>query len=131
MTVVQFRPILEIVSLAAIAFVIHWLLFHFVMVDVAIGFQYSLLTLYSFFTACAFLITLTSIVVKQVTIDMVGQAFLLTTFIKMFICFGVFYPKLNQETSNNGTELANFIVVFLLFLAMETYITIRILNNKQ
>lgn len=131
MTVVQFRPILEIVALSAIAFVIHWLLFHFVMVGVENGFQYSLITLYSFFAVCAFLITMTSILIKHVTIDMVGQGFLLTTFIKMFICFGVFYPKLNQETSNNGTELANFIVVFLLFLAMETYITIRILNNKQ
>ena len=131
MTAVQFRPILEILALSAIAFVIHWLVFQFVMVGIENGFQYSLITLYSFFTLCAFLITLTSIFIKQVTIDLVGQGFLLTTFIKMFICFGVFYPKLNQETSNDRTELANFIVVFLLFLAMETYITIRILNKKQ
>ncbi len=131
MTIAQFRPVLEIVALSVITFLIHWMVFQFVMIDVASNFQFSLITIYTFFGGSAILITLISIIIKQVNIDSVGQGFLLTTFIKMFICFGVFYPKLNGDNTKNDTELPNFIIVFLLFLAMETYITIRILNKKQ
>ena len=131
MTIAQFRPVLEIMVLSVLAFLAHWMVFHFAMPAVENTFHYPLVTVYVFFTVCAVLITLTSIVIRQVNIDVVGQAFLLTTFIKMFICFGVFYPKLNAEDENDKTELTNFIIVFLLFLAIETFVTIRILNKKQ
>ncbi len=131
MTLKNFRPILEILALSAFAFIVHWLVFYFFMNSVGASFQFPLWMLYCFFGGCGTLITFTSIVVKYYSIDSVGQAFLLTTFIEMLLCFAVFYPKLNTGNHELGTERANFIIVFLLFLTIETVVTIRLLNKKQ
>lgn len=131
MTIAQFRPVIEMLVLSAVAFLIHWMIFMFLLPHAAAAFHFSLPEIYTFFTVCAILITVTSVLIRQVNIDVVGQAFLLTTFIKMFICFGVFYPKLNDGNAEYKFELTNFIIVFLLFLAMETFVTIRLLNKKQ
>jgi len=127
----NFRPIAEISILCSIAFLVHWSVFYFFFPSEEAKFQYSVLEIYSFFSICALLITTVSIVVRKFSIDTVGQAFLLTTFIKMFLCFAVFYQELNMQNENTSSEKANFIIVFLLFLAIETIVTIRILNKKQ
>ena len=126
----NFRPIVEIIILCIIAFLVHWSVFYFFFPSEETKFQYSLLEVYSFFSICALLITAVSIVVRKFSIDNVGQAFLLTTFIEMLLCFAVFYQELNTH-ENTSSEKANFIIVFLLFLAIETIVTIRILNKKQ
>jgi hypothetical protein len=39
-------------------------------------------------------------------------------------------PILHTNLPHSGFEKATFLVVFLLFLAIETLLTIRIINNK-
>lgn len=131
MTIKSFRPILSIVFIVALAFLVHQLVFYFFLPSIEAGFYFRLWMLYLFFGSFAVLITTTSIMVKQLSIDNVGQAFLLTTFLEMLCCFAVFYPKMNAENHNPTIERANFIIVFLLFLAIETIVTIRLLNKKQ
>jgi hypothetical protein len=131
MNLKHFRPILEIVAFSVVAFLIHWSVFYFLLPFAEPRFQYPLELIYSFFTACAIVITAVSIVVKHFNIDSVGQTFMLTTGIEMLLCFVLFYPNLNGENVNAGFERGNFILVFLLFLAVETIVTIRLLNKKQ
>jgi hypothetical protein len=49
----------------------------------------------------------------------------------MAIAYAFLTPILNTEVQNGTFEKSNFFVVFALFLAIETMVTIRILNNKQ
>jgi hypothetical protein len=48
----------------------------------------------------------------------------------MVVSFFIVRPILNSTTENT-IEKANFFFIFILFLAIETLITIRLLNKKQ
>jgi hypothetical protein len=69
--------------------------------------------------------------VKERSFDNVGMSFLLTTSIKMIVCYLILKPILQVTFQNNAVEKKNFFMMFILFLAIETILTIRILNEKQ
>jgi hypothetical protein len=48
----------------------------------------------------------------------------------MAIAYIVLLPILNADTKSVAIEKINFFIVFALFLAIETIITIRIVNNN-
>jgi hypothetical protein len=58
---------------------------------------------------------------------------LLGTSIKMVFCYLILKPILHIVTYNNTIEKVNFFGMFILFLLIETVLTIRILkkNNKS
>jgi hypothetical protein len=45
--------------------------------------------------------------------------------------YAVLYPILHLPGAEAKIEKIDFFIVFALFLAIETVVTIRILNNKQ
>jgi hypothetical protein len=69
--------------------------------------------------------------VKQKSINSVGYTFLLLTTIKMAIAYVFLKPILAANLEKTPTEKMSFFIIFIYFLTIETYVTIRILNNKQ
>lgn len=94
------------------------------------SFHYTLETLYAvFFVFSAVILTILS-VVKEKNLDQVGMTFLLITSVKMGGAFFMGKPIL-ADTNQNLVEKINYFVIFILFLAIETIITIRLLNKEK
>jgi len=87
--------------------------------------------LYSFFFLLATVILFILIKVNQVSATHVGLTFILLTTFKMGVAYLFLKPILQANLPHSGFEKANFLIVFLLFLATETLLTIRLINNKQ
>ena len=93
-------------------------------------FSYSLETIYVVFCAFSVAILVTLLIVNSRNKDVVGLTFLLITSIKAGIILFVF-SDIIASNNKNTVERVNFFTVFILFLAIETLITIRLLNKKQ
>lgn len=130
MGIQSFKSLLYLTGIALLVYGIHKVVFHFLAIDV-IDFYYSLEKLYLFFYILSFIVFIILIKVKQQSFDNVGMSFLLSTSVKMIFCFLLLKPILNTATEENTLEKMNFFVVFILFLAIETILTIRLLNEKQ
>ena len=128
----KFQSLLEVFIASFLIFLIHKAFFYFNENNPKyLNFHFSLEVIYSFFLVFSFIIILLLILVKEKSIDNVGNAFLLTTCLKIGISFVLLNPILNSENPNIGFEKMNFFVIFALFLIIETVVTIRILNNNQ
>jgi hypothetical protein len=128
----KFQPLLEVFIASFLIFGFHKAFFYFNEKNPNYqNFRFSLETIYSFFMICSLLIIFILILVKEKSIDNVGNAFLLITCLKIGISFVLLNPILNSGNPNIGFEKMNFFVIFALFLIIETIVTIRILNNNQ
>lgn len=115
-----------------ILFIINYLLIKkIVPANDLLRWNYSLLFLYTFFFIFSLIILSFLLVVRQKNLDYVGYVFLILTTIKMGVSYFILRPILATSTFNNGIEKKNFFIIFISFLAIETFLTIRILNNKQ
>ena len=132
MIIKNFKPVLNLFLVATACYSIHKLVFYCYKEEIhARNFHYSIEVLYLLFSALSILIVTILIKIKQKSIDNVGMVFLILTSIKMFIAFAFLYPILAKSVDRISFEKTNFFVIFILFLAIETVITIRILNNNQ
>ena len=95
------------------------------------GFIYSIPLLYGMFALLSVVIVHLLMKVKQTAVDSVGYAFLALTTVKMVIAYVLLRPIIHVHLPKTPTEKINFFAVFIYFLAIETMLTIRILNNKQ
>jgi hypothetical protein len=95
------------------------------------GFEYSLETIYGFFAICSMVILGILIVVRNRNLDATGQAFMAATFVKMFVAYGFLYPALFPVTEVTNPGKMNFFAVFLIFLALETLVCMRLLNRNS
>lgn len=130
--ITKYKPVLEVVFLAIMAFFLHKLFFFVTdRTTTANGFMYSICFLYLFFLACSIIILLILIKMREKNIDSVGQTFLLLTSIKMIVAYFLLHPILQSTTKLLTIEKINFFVTFAIFLTIETVVTIRILNKKQ
>ena len=93
--------------------------------------NYSLPYLYILFFIFSFIIMTLLTIVKKKNLDYVGYVFLILTSIKMGISYFILKPILSSAVIDNSLEKKNFFIIFISFLAIETILTIRILNNKQ
>tara|TARA_R110002126_G_scaffold31443_1_gene101229 strand:- start:2936 stop:3328 length:393 start_codon:yes stop_codon:yes gene_type:complete len=126
----SFKPLFYLSAIASLVYVVHKLVFFFLAIT-TIDFYYSLEKLYLFFYVLSLIVFLILLKVKEKSFDNVGMSFLLSTSVKMIFCFILLKPILNSAAEKNTLEKMNFFVVFILFLAIETILTIRILNEKQ
>ncbi len=127
MKVKVFKPAGITLLASVLFFVIHSLIFHLLKIPTA-HFHHSLSMLYGFFATASFAIIIVLILVDLKNRDYVGYAFMLLTCIKMAVSYFILHPILQ---TNDKTQKINFFIVFMLFLTIETAVTIRILNNKQ
>jgi hypothetical protein len=93
-------------------------------------FSTSLEIIYFILTLFSVIILTTSIVVNSKNKDIVGMTFMLMTTVKVGVLYFIF-RKIVSSSNENSVERINFFIVFILFLAIETLITIRLLNKKQ
>ncbi len=94
-------------------------------------FVYSTPLLYVLFALFSLIIVSLLTKVKETVPNSVGYAFLAFTTLKMVIAYAIMRPTIHAHLPKTPAEKMNFFVVFIYFLAIETYLTIRILNNKQ
>jgi hypothetical protein len=128
----KFQPLLEVFVASFLFFGLHKVFLYFNENNRNYqNFHFSLETIYSFFFGCSFIIIFILILVKEKSIDNVGNAFLLTTCLKIGISFVLLNPILSSGNPNIGFEKMNFFVIFALFLIIETVVTIRILNSNE
>jgi hypothetical protein len=128
----KFQPLIEVFVTSFLIFVFHKAFFYFHENNPNYqNFHFSIEAIYSFFLVCSLLIIFILTLVKERSIDNVGNTFLLITCLKIGISFVLLNPILNSENPNIGFEKMNFFVIFALFLIIETAVTIRILNNNQ
>lgn len=128
----KFRPLLTILILAFIGFIINKILFVLAVPKIyESSFVYSLPELYAGFGVFSLALLFLLIKIKDRNIDNVGYTFLLVTSLKMIIAYVFLRPILETALPKTPTEKINFFIIFIYFLAIETIVTIRILNNKQ
>jgi hypothetical protein len=129
MNLIKYKPLLFLTALAGMAYLVHTLLFHFLKIQENL-FHYSLETLYLIFFGLSTLVFLVLLKVKEKSFDNIGMSFLLGTSVKMIFCYLILKPILETDSYDNTIEKINFFGMFILFLTIETVLTIRILNKK-
>ncbi len=128
----QYRPILIISLISVVLFLLHKVvLFLFFPNQLEKDFIYSTPLLYAFFYLFSVILLFILIEINKKDINNVGFTFMLITSIKMAIAYFFMQPILNSQSVYAGLEKINFFAIFILFLIIETTVTIRILNNKQ
>lgn len=130
MNLKNYKPLLPLLVLAVLAYVVHRVAFYLLEINDA-TFYYSIKTLYMVFLVLSIMVFVILLKVKERSFDNVGMSFLLSTSIKMIVCYLILKPILQVTAQNNAIEKKNFFMMFILFLAIETILTIRILNEKQ
>ncbi len=130
MNLKNYKPLLPLLALAGLAYVVHRVAFYLLDINDA-TFYYSIETLYMLFLVLSIMVFVVLLKVKERSFDNVGMSFLLSTSIKMIVCYLILKPILQVTAQNNTIEKKNFFMMFILFLAIETILTIRILNEKQ
>ena len=125
------QPFIQIIILSLIAYLTDKIFFYFQYPTVENNLKHSIETIFGFFLFCSLAILFLLIRVKKNNINNVGQTFLLTTSIKMALSYMLVLPILQSNSVNSALEKFNFLIIFFVFLSIETYVTIRILNKKQ
>ena len=132
MNLKKYNSIFTVFIAALVGLIIHKILSHFIIPkEFEDNFVYSIPLLYTLFAILSLVIVFLLAKVKEVAINSVGYAFLAFTTLKMVIAYAFLRPIIHTHLPKTPTEKINFFIVFIYFLAIETYLTIRILNNKQ
>lgn len=128
----KYQAVFEVILVSILLYIGHKLFFVFSKYNgISCLFSFSIEELYLFFAICSLIILFILIKVKEKNIDNVGYTFLLLTFIKIAFAYILLSTILNSTHEHLKIEKINFFIVFALFLATETAITIRLLNKKQ
>lgn len=132
MLLTKIRPLLTVIIAALVGFAIHKGLFWLWVPNVyETDFIYSLTMLYLSFGVVSLVIVFILQIVKERSLDNVGFTYLFLTGLKMAGAYVFMLPILALQLAKTPTEKMSFFGVFIYFLAIETLVTIRILNNKQ
>jgi len=130
MNLKNYKPLISLALLITVVYILHKIIFYGFNIDEA-AFHYSIEELYMLFSVLSAVVLFVLLKVKERSFDNVGMSFLLSTSIKMVVCYLILRPVLQASGENSGIEKKNFFAMFILFLAMETILTIRILNKNQ
>ena len=126
----KYKAILNLMAITVLSYLIHKTIFFILDINDT-NFIYAIEVLYLIFILFSTLIVLLLLKVKDKSFDNVGMTFLLATSIKMVFCYLVLRPILLLSNTDSSLEKINFFAVFILFLALETVITIRLVNEPQ
>ena len=130
MNIKSINPLLEVTFSALFLFVLHKLYF-FLLGSETDTFYFSIEVVYGFFFAASLTIIVILMLIKKKNIDSVGFVFLLITSLKIVISYFLLRKIIINDGQHLQTEKLHFFIVFAVFLAIETVVTIRILNKKQ
>ena len=130
MNLKNYKPLLSLALLIIVAYILHKVIFYSFNIDDS-AFHYSIEKLYLIFSVLSVIVFVLLLKVKEQSFDNIGMSFLLSTSVKMVVCYLILRPVLQASGENSIIEKRNFFAMFILFLAMETILTIRILNKNQ
>lgn len=125
----NYKYLLFLFISVVVAYVVHQLVFYFFKIDQQ-TFYYSLEQLYGIFFILSFVIIFILLMIKKRNFDQLGMSFLLLTSSKLVFYYLLLKPILNRTHYDIRIEKINFFVLFVLFLTIETVLTIRILSKK-
>ncbi len=127
-----FKPLLFVLVFSTLCFFAHYyILIYLIGQDALSDFYFFVEQIYLFFTISSILIITTLIFVRKKNLDIVGYFYLILTMVKMGIAY-FFLHQINQHTHDFlSYEKKSFFTSFILFLAIETLITIRLLNKNH
>ena len=132
MNLKKYTSLFIVVIAAVVGLIIHKTVSHFIIPkEFEDNFVYATPMLYTLFAMLSMVILYALMKVKEIAINYVGYAFLAFTTVKMVIAYAFLKPIIDTNLPKTPTEKMNFFIVFIYFLAIETILTIRILNNKQ
>ncbi|PKB16772.1 hypothetical protein [Flavobacterium sp. 5] len=123
-------PFLTLAGVSGGLYLIHKMVFSIFTIKYD-QFYYSLETLYLIFFFLSAIIFRVLLTIKEKSFDNVGMSFLLATSVKMIFCYLILRPLLQMPKSINPAERINFLVLFIVFLTIETLFTIRLVNEKK
>ncbi|MNF25602.1 hypothetical protein D3C84_62220 [compost metagenome] len=126
----NYKPLLYILFFAGAAYLLHKMIFSALKIDEE-HFYYSLETLYLLFFVLSITIMFIILKVKERSFDNVGMSFLLATSVKLILSGIILKPLLQLSNQMDTIQKKNFFAIFILFLAIETILTIRLLNKKK
>ena len=129
MNLKKYRPILTLLISVILIYGLHKTGFYFFLIDTT-SFYYSIETLYGFFLFLSLIVVLILLKIKERNFDQIGMTFLAVTSIKMILSYVALQPVLNLVPPASTIEKNNFFMIFVVFLAIETLITIGILNDN-
>lgn len=125
------KPLLYVFLPALLGLCIHKAFFYFFVPRAEEeSFVYDISFLYGIFTFFSFCIILILMKIKQKNMDIVGYSFLIITSVKMVAAYLILRPVLHENLPKLEIQKISFFIIFSYFLAIETVVTIRILNNK-
>ena len=125
----NYKTYLFLVVSVLIVYVIHQLVFYIFKIDQQL-FYYSLEKLYAIFFLLSFIIISILLKIKERNFDQVGMSFLLLTTFKIGFYYLLLKPIMKIRHYDITIEKTNFFVMFIVFLTIETIVTIRILSEK-
>jgi len=112
-------------------FIVHYLLFEYTSLnEFQKDFYYSIPFLYLLFFIFTKISLYIIVKVSQKNFDSTGMTFMLISTIQTILGFLIAKPLLNSNVTTT-IEKANYFFIFILFLAIETIISIKILNKKS
>ncbi len=126
----NYKSFLFLVISVVVAYLLHKLVFYFFKINQD-SFYYSLEKLYSIFFILSIVIIFILLKIKERNFDQLGMSFMLLTSVKMVFYYFLLKPILKIRHYDITTEKMNFFALFIIFLTIETVVTIRILGEKE
>lgn len=128
----EYIPIIDCLKITLIIYLLHKILFQYSNIfKNKNNFQYTINELYLYFISTTIVMIAILIVVKKKNFDNVGITFLLVTSIKMALSYIMLRPILNNTESSSNIEKMNFFALFAIFLTIETFTTIKLVNKND
>jgi len=128
----KYAVIFRLFQIAPILALLHILIFKFgVSAQTYQEFHYPIYGIYLFFLILSLAILLFLIRIKETKPEQIGFVFLVLISIQFALSYIFLMPVLEREGASVYIEKINFFVIFIIFLALEVFLTSRLLNDKQ
>ena len=92
---------------------------------------YSFSQTLSFFVVSSIVILIINLVIFKKALEQLGFVFLGIMTVKLIASYVFIAPALELKSVASEFEKINFFIYFLVFLAIDVYLTIQILNKKN
>jgi len=126
-----YKTFFHLCCCAFLGFITTFLLFkHYISDEIVNKWNYSIPQLYAIFFLFSTIILAVILIARKKNLDYVGYTYLILTSIKLGVSYFFLKPILASTNIDASLEKKSFFIVFIYFLAIETFLTIRILNNK-
>jgi hypothetical protein len=128
----KYSPILLVIIGTIILFAIHKFAVGYLDLTAEFSnFNFSLEHLYLCFGIASLAIVSVLLVIKKRNFDQIGMSFMALITVKLIVFFTVFKPIISKDNTESGIERTNFIILFMVFLLWETFVSAQILKSKD